>query len=69
MSAICPDRQERLPALVAAFQNSVNKVTAVQRIWLEGRFEVANDKGSRLPDAKKMAKGVLGDGAIRLAGS
>lgn len=63
----CPDRGVRLPALVAAFQNSANKVTAVQRIWLEERFDVSNEKGSRLPDAKKMAKGILGDGAMRLA--
>jgi DNA primase len=63
----CPVRRAQLPALVAAFQASSGRVTAVQRIWLEERFEGGNDKGSRLPDAKKMAKGVLGDGAMRLA--
>jgi hypothetical protein len=63
----CPKREARMPALVAAFQASSGRVTAVQRIWLEDRFEVGNDKGSRIPDAPKMAKGVLGDGAMRLA--
>lgn len=67
----CPHHHARLPALVAAFQSSAGRVTAVQRIWLEDRFEVdeagGDPKGSRLKDAKKMAKGVLGDGAMRLA--
>ena len=63
----CPRREVRMPALVAAFQASSGRVTAVQRIWLEDRFEVGNEKGTRIPDAPKMAKGVLGDGAMRLA--
>jgi DNA primase len=66
----CPDRGTRLPALVAAFQSSAGRVTAVQRIWLEPRFEVdatgGDPKGSRLKDVPKMSKGVIGDGAIRL---
>lgn len=63
----CSVRRAQVPALVAAFQSSSGRVTAVQRIWLEERFEVGNDKGSRLPDAKKMSRGVIGDGAMRLA--
>jgi DNA primase len=66
----CPDRGTRLPALVAAFQSSAGRVTAVQRIWLEPRFEVdatgGDPKGSRLKDVPKMSKGVIGDGAMRL---
>jgi DNA primase len=64
----CPDRRDKLPALIAAFQGSSGRVTAVQRIWLEPEYIEAGDpKGARLKDAKKMAKGVLGDGAMRLA--
>lgn len=67
----CPERQTRLPALVAAFQSSAGRVTAVQRIWLEDSFVVdeagGDPKGSRIKEAPKMAKGVIGDGAMRLA--
>lgn len=67
----CPTRRAQMPALVAAFQSSRGQVTAVQRIWLEDSFAVdeagGNPKGSRIKDAPKMSKGVIGDGAIRLA--
>jgi hypothetical protein len=67
----CADRQAKLPALVAASQDSTDAITAVQRIWLEGTFLVDDDggaaKGSRLKDVPKKARGEFGDGAVRLA--
>jgi hypothetical protein len=66
----CREREEQLPALVAAFHDSRDELTAVQRIWLEGQFEIdetgGDPKGARLKDIPKKSRGVLGDGAIRL---
>jgi DNA primase len=68
----CRDRALKLPALVAAVHSSADEITAVQRIWLEdGGFEVdesgGDAKGSRLKDVPKKSRGLLGDGAVRLA--
>jgi len=68
----CPERHAKMPALVAAFHNSRGDLTAVQRIWLEHKFvtvggDGGDPKGSRLKNVPKKSRGVLGDGAVRLA--
>lgn len=61
-----------LPALVAAIQDSQNKVTAVQRIWVLDKLVVTDGappkKGTKAPlRAAKKTLGPMSDGAIRLA--
>lgn len=65
----CHERRAALPAMVTAVKDSAGHIVAVQRIWLETAWAIdaANSKGSRLPDALKKTRGVLGDGCARLA--
>lgn len=59
-----------LPALIAPFTDSANRITAIQRIWLSstavfGDPDRPHDNRAPLKTRKKML-GQLGDGAVRL---
>lgn len=65
------ETKRALPALVGALQDSENRVTSIQRIWVRDRIVVDDDgmpaKGTKA--ALRVAKKTLGpmrDGAIRL---
>src|SRR4029077_6468259 len=63
----CTERRHEVPALVAAFKDSAGIICAVQRIWLEDRFDGTNAKGSRVDGAAKKTRGEMRDGCVRLA--
>jgi CHC2 zinc finger/Toprim domain len=62
----CTERRREIPALVAAFKDSAGIVSAVQRIWLEDRYDPTNTKGSRVDGAAKKTRGEMRDGCVRL---
>jgi DNA primase len=70
-SLYCHERRAELPALVAAVKDSAGHICAVQRVWLEPSWVIDGDgggsKGTRLKDATKKSRGVMGDGCVRLA--
>jgi DNA primase len=62
----CTERRREIPALVAAFKDSAGIVSAIQRIWLEDRYDPTNTKGSRVDGAAKKTRGEMRDGCVRL---
>lgn len=64
------ERKQAMPALIGAVQDSRNKVTAIQRIWVLDKLVIDGawpKGGSKAPlRVAKKTLGPMGDGAIRL---